>query len=162
MATPDPIPPAAAPAPAPVKKSNTLVIVLCVVLGVFLLILASCVGTCIYVGKKAKDYSESSAKNPQIAALAMAAAIAPGVEVVSKDLDAGTLVLKNTKTGEVISLDARSLSQEKVAVIIEQMTKGKGVTEPSGDKTSSTSATNPEKSETGESSGNSRESGSSR
>ena len=94
-----PAAPAPVPAPAPAKKSNTLVIVLCVVLGMMLLALASCVGTCFYFGKKAKAYARDSEKNPRISALALAAAIAPGVEVVSKDLDAGTIVLKNTKTG---------------------------------------------------------------
>src|ERR1700712_4793388 len=102
MPTPEmPAAPAPAPAPASAKKSNTLVIVLCVFLGLFLLILASCVGTCMYVGKKAKDYAKESKKNPQISALAMVAGFTPGVEVVSKDLDAGTIVLKNTKTGEI-------------------------------------------------------------
>lgn len=127
MSTSDQPPAAPAPAPVPAKKSNTLVIVLCVILGLFLLILASCVGTCIYVGKKAKDYSEASEKHPQVAALALAVAITPGIEVVSKDLEAGTIVLKNKKTGEVVNLDAKDFSQEKVASVIEQMIQGKGL-----------------------------------
>lgn len=158
MSTPDQTP-AAASAPGPAKKSNTLVIVLCVFLGIFLLVLASCVGTCIYVGKKAKDYSKSSAKNPQIAALALAASIAPGVEVVSKDLDAGTLVLKNTKTGEVINLDAKNFSQEKVSAMIEQMAQGKGVNVKmqSGGTSSATSGTDLSKSGTSASESSSSE-----
>ena len=114
-------------APAPAKKSNTLIIVLCVVFGVLLLILASCVGTCIYVGKKAKAYARESEKNPQISALALAATIAPGIEVVSKDLDAGTIVLKNTKTGEIVKLDARNFSQDRIASVIERISQGKSV-----------------------------------
>lgn len=132
MSTSDQPPAAPAPTPVPAKKSNTLVIVLCVILGLFLLILASCVGTCIYVGKKAKDYSEASEKHPQVAALALAVAVTPGVEVVSKDLEAGTIVLRNKKTGEVVNLDAKDFSQEKVAAVIEQMIQGKGVNVKTG------------------------------
>ena len=132
MSTPD-LPPSATPAPTPIpapvpaKKSNTLVIVLCVVFGLLFLLLASCVGTCIYVGKKAKTYAKESEKNPRITALAVAAAIAPGIEVVSKDLDAGTIVLKNTKTGEIVKLNARDFSGDKVTEVIEKIMQGKGV-----------------------------------
>ena len=126
MSTPD-LPPAAVPAPAPAKKNNTLVIVLCIGFGVLLLILASCVGTCIYVGKKAKDYAKESERNPKISALALAAAIAPGVEVVSKDLDAGTIVLKNTKTGEVLKLDAKNFSEDKIGEVLEKIMRGKNL-----------------------------------
>ena len=131
MSTPDQAPvPAPAPAPAaaaPAKKSNTLVIVLCVVLGIILLMVGSCVATCIYVGKKARTYAEESKKNPQISALALAATLSPGVEVVSKDLDAGTIVLKNKKTGETVKLNAADFSQEKIAEVIDRIAQGKGV-----------------------------------
>ena len=126
MSTPDPTPPAAA-APAPAKKSNTVVIVVCVVLGIVVLLIGSCVATCFYVGKKAKDYAKESQKHPQVAALAMAANFTPGVEVVSKDLDAGTIVLRNKKTGETVKLDANNFSQDKIAEVLDRIAKGKGV-----------------------------------
>ncbi len=129
MSTPD-LPPAPAPAPAPAvpaKKSNTLVIVLCVVLGLIVLAVGSCVATCVYVGKKAKAYARESQKNPQISALAMAAAFYPGVEVVSKDLDAGTIVLKNKKTGEIVKLDASSFSQDRVGEVLDRLAQHKVV-----------------------------------
>jgi len=144
--TPPPAPvPAPAPAPAPAKKSNTLVIVLCVVFGLLFLILASCVGTCIYVGKKAKDYAKESQKNPQITALSVAAAFTPDVEVVSKDLDAGTIVLKNKKTGEIVKLDAKSFSADKVSAVLEKITQGKGLSGMS--KTESTTTASESSSE---------------
>lgn len=121
------LPPPSVPAPAPAKKNNTLVIVLCIGFGVVLLILASCVGTCFYVGKKAKDYAKESERNPKIFKLALAAAIAPGVEVVSKDLDAGTIVLKNTKTGEVLKLDAANFSEDKIGEVLEKIMRGKNL-----------------------------------
>ncbi len=135
MATPDlppaSPPPAPAPAPAPAKKSNTLVIVLCVVFGLLFLILASCVGTCIYVGKKVKEkgdeYNKENQKNPAVAKLALTAAFMPGIEVVSKDLDAGTIVLKNKKTGEVFTFDSKNFSADKVEAILQQVATGKGV-----------------------------------
>jgi len=121
------LPPPVSPAPAPSKKSNTLVIVLCVVFGLLLLIIGSCVGTCVYVGKKAKDYAKESEKNPKVSTLALAAAIYPGVEVVSKDLDAGTLVLKNKKTGETVKLDANDFSEDRIMELLEKIAQGKGV-----------------------------------
>lgn len=129
MATSD-VPPAAptpapAPVPAPAKKSNTLVIVLCVVFGLLFLILASCVGTCIYVGKKAKAYAKETEKNPAISQIAMVAAFTPGIEVVSKDLEAGTIVIKNKKTGETVKFDSKDFSQEKMAAMVEKLAKGK-------------------------------------
>ena len=150
MATSD-VPPAAtvpapapAPAPVPAKKSNTLVIVLCVVFGILFLILASCVGTCIYVGKKAKDYAKENEKNPAISQIAMIAAFTPGIEVVSKDLDAGTIVIKNKKTGETVKFDSKDFSQEKMAAIIEKMARGKGVNVPvDSESTSSTTESKP-------------------
>ncbi len=128
MSTPE-LPPAPAPAPvaAPAKKSNTLVIVLCVVLGVFVLIIGSCVGTCFYVGKKAKEYAKESEKNPQLSTLALAAAMYPGVEVVSKDLEAGTLVLKNKKTGEIVKVNAKDFSTDRIGELLEKIAQGKGV-----------------------------------
>ncbi|HEY4246410.1 MAG TPA: hypothetical protein VGM64_06105 [Lacunisphaera sp.] len=131
MSTPD-LPPAPAPtpspAPAPAKKSNTLVIVLCVIFGLLFLLLASCVGTCMYVGKKAKDYAKDSQKSPQITALATIAAFTPDVEVVSKDLDAGTIVLKNKKTGEITKLSAKDFSADRVASVIQKIKEGKPLT----------------------------------
>ena len=129
MSTPDlppaPAPvPAPAPAPAPAKKSNTLVIVLCVVFGILFLLLASCVGTCMYVGKKAKDYAKDSQKSPQITALATIAAFTPDIEVVSKDLDAGTIVLKNKKTGEITKLSAKDFSTDRVGSVIDKIKQG--------------------------------------
>jgi len=134
MSTPDlppapaPVPaPNPAPAPPPAKKSNTLLIVLCVIFGLLFLFLASCVGTCLYVGKKAKDYAKDSQKNPQITALSTIAAFTPDIEVVSKDLDAGTIVLKNKKTGEITKLSAKDFSADRVSSVIEKIKQGKPV-----------------------------------
>lgn len=134
MATPDVPPaspsPAPTPAPAPAKKSNTLVIVLCVVFGLLFLILASCVGTCVYLGKKMKDKGNELArdqeKNPMIAQLALAANFAPGIEVVSKDLDAGTIVLKNKNTGETFKFNSKDFNGSNVGAMLEKIAKGKG------------------------------------
>ena len=126
MSMPDQAP-APVPAPAaPAKTSNTLVIVLCVILGLLLLVVGSCVATCVYVGKKAKTYAEESKKSPQVSALALAATFSPGVEVVSKDLDAGTIVLRNKKTGETLKLSAADFTQDKIAEVLDRVAKGKG------------------------------------
>ncbi|MBL9214256.1 MAG: hypothetical protein JNG83_02150 [Opitutaceae bacterium] len=136
--TPSPAP--AAPAPAPAKKSNTLVIVLCVVLGLILLLLGSCVATCLYLGKKANTFVAESEKNPEITALSIAAALKPGVEVVSKDLEAGTIVLRNKKTGETVKLDARDINLDHLESLLERIAQGKGVPVKAGSASTSASA----------------------
>ena len=143
MSTTDqPPPPAPAPPPAaPAKKSNTLVIVLCVVLGLMVIFIGGCFATCVYVGKKAKAYAKESEKNPKISALAMAAAFAPGIEVVSKDLDAGTIVLRNKKTGETVKIDSASFSQDKIAEVLQKVAEGKGAATTTRQEATTTATT---------------------
>jgi hypothetical protein len=128
MATPPPPPPpppaAAAAIPAPSGGSRTVLIVLCVLGGLFLLI-GGCVGACsYYAAKKAKAYAASASKNPQFAAVALAASVHPDIQVVSKNEDAGQITLRNKKTGEVVKLDLNAYSAENIGRTMEQFARG--------------------------------------
>lgn len=115
-------------------------IVLCVIFGLLFLIIAGCVGTCMYVGKKAKDYAKDSQKSPQITALSTIAAFTPDIEVVSKDLDAGTIVLKNKKTGEITKLSAKDFSTDRVASVIDKIKQGIPVSSSTNPESTSSAA----------------------
>ena len=63
---------------------------LCVIGGLLLLI-GGCVATCtVVVARKAKAYGADASQHPELTALSLAAAVHPGIEVVSKDKAADT------------------------------------------------------------------------
>lgn len=133
-AVPPPAPaPAPQPAPAPAKKGNrTLLIVLAVLGGIFLL-MGGCVATCAYIGyKKAKEVTEASQSNPAYAALSIMAAFHPDLEVVSKDPATGVMVLKHKKTGEVSTVDTTQYTEENIEKLIQSLAEGKGAPAPKG------------------------------
>ena len=123
--SPPPPPPPPPPAPAAGKGSNrTLIIVLCIV-GALFLIIGGCVATCAYVGyKKAKEYSQQAERNPQLAAISLAAAVHPDLQVVSKDEASGKITLRNKKTGKVVALDTTQFTTENVGEALEQVMRG--------------------------------------
>ena len=127
-ATPPPPPPSPAappPPPKPAQGSNrTLIIVLCIIGGILVLI-GGCVATCTYVvSKKAKQYSREAQRNPQLAAISLAASLHPDIQIVSKDEAAGKITLRNKKTGEVVTLDTNDLSSGNMSKALEQFAKG--------------------------------------
>ena len=100
-------------------------------LGGFLLIIGGCVSTCAYIGyKKAKEYSGDAGKNPQLAAIAMAASLSPNLQVVSKNVAAGKLTIKNKQTGEVVTLDLNNYSAEEMGKAVERLAKGQKALAP--------------------------------
>lgn len=131
MAQPPPPPPSAPPPPPPpppAQGSNrTLIIVLCIV-GVIILLIGGCVITCAHFVRKgvqrAKQYSEEAQRNPQFAAISLAASLHPDIEIVSKDEAAGKITLRNKKTGQVVTLDTHDLSSGNMSRALEQFSKG--------------------------------------
>ena len=123
-----PPPPPPPPPPAPAKGSNrTLIVVLCI-LGALLVIIGGCVSTCAYFGykasKRAREYSIEARKNPQFAAISLAASLHPDIQIVSKDEAAGKITLRNKKTGQVVTLDTNELSSGNMGRALEQFSKG--------------------------------------
>jgi len=142
-------PPTSAPAAAPAKSGNkTLIIVLCVLGGLFLLIGGCAVGCTYLVGKKAKEYAAMSEKNPAYATLSVLAAVMPDVEVVSKNPDTGIINLRNKKTGEEVSLDTTQFNERNITEAFERFATGKGLpANPSASASSASSAPVPSRGE---------------
>jgi hypothetical protein len=115
--TPPMAPPPAQPvagAPAPKKGTSPLVWILAgcggliVIVGIIFAVLA-------YWGvHKVKGYAETARKNPAVAAAKLAVAFNPDLEIVSEDDKAGTLTIRNKKTGEEITMNAEDIKQGRL------------------------------------------------
>jgi len=122
MAQPAPPPPGPAPypaqqyAPAPVARRGTspLVWVLVIVLGLFVLGGLAVVGTGMFVFHKARQAGldpELMRDKPGLAIAKMIAAANPDVDVLHTDDSAGTITVRDKKTGKVTTMsfdDARN------------------------------------------------------
>jgi hypothetical protein len=110
-------PPPAQPtagAPAPKKGTSPLV-----------WILAGCGGLVVIAGiifalltywgyNKAKSYVETAKKNPAIAAAKLMVAANPDLEIVSEDDEAGTITVRDRKSGEEITMNAEDIKQGRL------------------------------------------------
>jgi hypothetical protein len=108
-----PTPGGAAPAPpavpVPQKSSGVKILlwVLGIILGLILLSFASCTAILFYARHKmtqAGFSSELMKKNPGYAGAKMAVTMNPEVEIVSSDDDTGTIVVREKKTGKVVTM----------------------------------------------------------
>lgn len=105
-------PPAAGP-----KKISPIVWILGGVGVLLVLIIAGVMVTGLFVAKKVSDAgfdADLMAKNPVLAAARMAAAADPDVEVVKMDESAGTLTIRDKKTGKVITMNAEDVKEGKI------------------------------------------------
>ncbi|HET9226603.1 MAG TPA: hypothetical protein VFR31_08035 [Thermoanaerobaculia bacterium] len=59
-------------------------------------------------------FIKKHADNPTLAAAEVAVRMNPDLEVVESDADAGTLTVKNTKTGEVVTMNAKDIKEGKL------------------------------------------------
>ena len=81
--------------------------------------------TCAFiVKKKVSDYSRVAQKNPTYAALSLAAAVNPDVQVVSENERTGKITLRNKKTGEVVTINTNDFTPENIGKALEQVSKG--------------------------------------
>jgi hypothetical protein len=93
--------------PAPKKSNKVLYWVLGVMGALFLLAIMAVVGVAWYGMNRAKQAGvtrELMEKNPELAAAKMGVAANPDIEVISSDDIAGTMVIRNTKTGQAVTL----------------------------------------------------------
>jgi len=97
------------------------VIVLCVLLGFFVLIIGGCATCAYFVGKKAKEFKQTADKNPQFAAISMVLALNPDVQVVSKNETTGIITVRNKKTGEITKIDSNDYTADNVGKALEDM-----------------------------------------
>lgn len=107
--TPNPPPPPVPPAPGQ-KKMSTLakVGIGCAVVAVlFAIVIGALVATGV-------SFLKRKAENPTLAAAELMVRANPELEVVDSDTDAGTLTIKNTKTGEVVTMNAKDIEDGKI------------------------------------------------
>jgi hypothetical protein len=111
---PPQIPQAAAPAPAAAKKTSPLIWVLVGCGGLVLLAAIIMLVAGVFVAKKVGSYAKDAEKNPAMAAAKLIVAMNPELETVSTDDSAGTITIRNKKTGEVITVDLDDVKKGKI------------------------------------------------
>jgi hypothetical protein len=83
---------------------------------VVLLLLAA--GSCVVIGmfakKKMGEVAHKFEKNPAMASAEMVVRMNPDLEVVDKDEDAGTMTIRQKKTGKTMTLDAADIKKGKI------------------------------------------------
>ena len=117
--------------PAPQKSSGTKVLlwIAGIVVGLILIIFASCAAIGFYGMHKMKGAgfdSELMNKNPGLATAKMAVALNPDMEIVSSDDSAGTIVVRDKKTGKVVTM--KFDPQKKSMVITDENGKTTSMT----------------------------------
>jgi len=131
---PTPTPPAGAPqysAPTPQKSSGskTLLWILGIIAAILLVCFASCAVLGFYAMHKVKQAgldSDLMKKNPALAGAKMAVAMNPNMEIVSSDDNAGTVTVRDKKTGKVTSM--KFDPQKKSMVITDENGKTTSMT----------------------------------
>ena len=106
MSTAPQAPGGTVPAPPHQTSSGNKVLfwILGIVLGLILLAVGSCAVIGFYAMHKAGFSSELARKNTGLAGAKMAVAINPDVEIVSSDDNAGTITVRDKKTGKVATM----------------------------------------------------------
>jgi hypothetical protein len=117
--------------PAPQKSSGTKVLlwIAGIVVGLILIAFASCAAIGFYAMHKMKGAgfdSELMKKNPGFATAKMAVALNPDAEIVSSDDSAGTIVVRDKKTGKVVTM--KFDPQKKIMVITDETGKTTSLT----------------------------------
>ena len=117
--------------PAPQKSSGTKVLlwVIGIVVGLILISFASCAVLGFYAMHKVKQAgfdSDLMKKNPGLATAKMAVTMSPDTEIVSSDDNAGTIVVRDKKTGKVVTM--KFDPQKKAMVITDENGKTTSLT----------------------------------
>jgi hypothetical protein len=106
-AQPMPAQPGMMPPPAGPRKTSPFVWIVVIVLGIFLLGFIGVIGTGFFVAHKLKQAgfdSETLRRNPAAAAARLAAMANPDVDVVSEDDNAGTITLRDKRSGKTVTM----------------------------------------------------------
>lgn len=107
--TPNPPPPPVPPAPGQNKMSTMAKVAIgC---GIVAVLGAIVIGALVATGV---SFLKKKAENPALAAAELMVRANPELEVVDTDSKEGTLTIKNTKTGEVVTMNAKDIEDGKV------------------------------------------------
>ena len=134
MSMPDaPLPPVA---PAKKKGLHPLAWVAIGCGGLLLLVLIGFFAAGAFVVNKAKGWVEKAEANPALAAAEMVVRMNPEIDLVSKDEAAGTMTVRNKKTGETVTLSFDEIAEgrfsiekdgERTAISVGQESAGGGL-----------------------------------
>ncbi|HLF57871.1 MAG TPA: hypothetical protein VI942_13610 [Thermoanaerobaculia bacterium] len=106
-----------APPPPPAKKglsTGAKIAIGCLV--AVCLVAGGCFVVTMFVGKKVVDFAKEAERDPEAAAVkatALMMKMNPDVEVVSSDPEAGTITLREKRTGKVVTFNAEDLKRGK-------------------------------------------------
>lgn len=113
-----PPPPAAPGAAAPKKGLSTGAKIAIGCLIALFLLAAGCFVVTAFVGKKVVDFAKEAEKDPEAAAvkaIELMMRMNPEVDVVSSDPEAGTITLREKRTGKVVTFEADDLRSGRVS-----------------------------------------------
>jgi hypothetical protein len=108
------------PTEAP-KKSNTLRNVLLTLAIIFLVVIGGCVGTCVYLGKKAVDLGQLAEKHPAYATVKLVAQFSPEHEIVEANDETARLVVRFKKTQQTKTYELAGLTEADGQKIIQEL-----------------------------------------
>ena len=112
---PAPTAPAQPVAPAPQKKGTSPLVWILAGCGGLIVIVGIIFAVFLYWGAhKIKGYAASAKKNPAVFAAKLAVMANPDLEVVSSDDEAGTVTIRNKKTGEELTMNAQDIKQGRL------------------------------------------------
>lgn len=117
--TPPPPPPAqpAAPPPAPGKKKSPWLWVGIGCAGLLVVTLIVIAVVLNFAANKVRDVASDFEDNPGLAAAEMIVRANPELELVDSDRQAGTLTVRNTRTGEEMTVNLKDIEQGRLSVL---------------------------------------------
>lgn len=111
-----PVPPVPGAAAPPAKKGKgPLFWILLGCGGLTVMVIIVVLAITLFVGSKWKEFSADAEKNPTIAAARFIVKMNPDLEEVESDADAGTITIRNKKTGETITMNAQDIKDGKLS-----------------------------------------------
>jgi hypothetical protein len=99
------------PPPAPGEKKMSPMAKVAIGCGIVAVIGALVIGALVATGV---SFLKKKAENPTLAAAELMVRANPELEVLESDSEKGTLTIKNTKTGEVVTMNAKDIEDGKV------------------------------------------------
>ena len=112
---PAPTAPAQPATPAPQKKGKSPLVWILAGCGGLIVIVGIVFAVFLYWGAhKLKGEAASARKNPAVFAAKIAVMANPEIEIVSSDDDAGTVTIRNKKTGEELTMNAQDIKQGRL------------------------------------------------
>ena len=107
------------PPPVPGQKKMSALGWIAIGCGAIAILCILALGGLAFMGGR---FLKKAADNPAFAAAKIAVQANPDLEVVESDEDAGTLTVKNTKTGEVVTWNAKDIQDGKLTVTTKEGT----------------------------------------